>query len=157
MDLLHSSLGHTWCYPIAGKHLAQSCASIWRSDLASWCCAALAAIPRGTLHVVLTKVGEACLALSKEAEAERDAAAAAVATFQEAATAESLAGASPRATAAAVNAQLRAAQPDLLDAGACWLGATGPAFLASTSTCFFNAAVALTAGVVFGISCLPCP
>ncbi len=82
-------------------------------------CAALAPIPRGTLHVMLTKPGEAGLALSKAAEAEREAAAAAVAAFQEAATGESLVSADPRATAAAVNAQLRSEQADLLDAGAC--------------------------------------
>ena len=103
----------------SGAHLPK-CLQV---NLILWCSAALAAIPRGTLHVVLTKVGEAGLALSKEAEAERDAAAAAVATFQEAATVESLAGASPRATAAAVNAQLRAVQQDLLDAGTCWFDA----------------------------------
>ena len=87
--------------------------------------AALAVIPRGTLHVMLTKPGEAGLALSKDAEAAREAAAAAVACFHEAATGESLVNADPRATAAAVDAQLRAVQPALLDAGAC-KPASGP-------------------------------
>lgn len=79
--------------------------------------AALAAIPRGTLHVMLTKPSEAGLALSKEAEAERDAAAAAVGGFLEAAAGESLVNANPRAMAVAVSAQLRAVQSVLLDAG----------------------------------------
>ncbi|CAL8465869.1 g5405 [Coccomyxa elongata] len=78
---------------------------------------ALAPIPRGTLHVMLTKPGEAGLALSKGAEANRDAAAAAVAGFQEATTGESLISADPLATAAPVNAQLTSAQAELLDAG----------------------------------------
>lgn len=50
--------------------------------------AALEALPRGTLHVVLTKPGEAGLALSKGAEAEKEAAAAAVSGFLEAASGE---------------------------------------------------------------------
>lgn len=82
-------------------------------------CAALAPIPRGTLHVMLTKPGEAGLALSKDAEAQRDAAASAVAGFQETSTGESLVSVDPLATAAAVNAQLISAQAELLDAGAC--------------------------------------
>ncbi len=68
---------------------------------------------------MLTKPSEAGLALSKDAEAKRDGAAAAVAGFQEAAAGESLVSADPLATAAAVNAQLTSAQADLLDAGAC--------------------------------------
>lgn len=121
MFLLHSGLLEAWytmCNVIVLLVSIRCRVAQVFAGSASWCCAALAAIPRGTLHVVLTKVGEAGLALSEEAEPESDAAAAAVATFQEAATAESHAGANPRATAAAVHAQLRAAQPDLLDAGA---------------------------------------
>lgn len=67
---------------------------------------------------MLTKPGEAGLALSKDAETHREAAEVAVASFHEAAIGESLVSADPRATAAAVNSQLRAVQAALLDAGA---------------------------------------
>jgi hypothetical protein len=80
-------------------------------------CAALASIPRGTLHVMLTKSGEAGLALSKDAETHCDAAEVAVASFHEAAIGESLVSADPRATATAVCSQLRAVQAALLDSG----------------------------------------
>lgn len=83
---------------------------------------------------MLTKPGEAGLVLSKDAEKQREAAQSAVASFQEAATGESLVNADPRATALAVYAQLCSEQADLLEAGAtllqiavllsilCWLG-----------------------------------
>lgn len=79
--------------------------------------AALETIPRGTLHVVLTKPGEAGLHLSKEAEAEKEAADAAVAGFLESAGGESLVSINPRATAAAVTAQIRTVHNSLLEAG----------------------------------------
>jgi hypothetical protein len=67
--------------------------------------------------VVLTKPGEAALQLSKEAQAERPGAEAAVSGFLETASGEGLVSVNPRATAAAVTAQLRVIQPGLIDAG----------------------------------------
>lgn len=94
---------------------------------------ALAAIPRGTLHVMLTKPGETGLVLSKDAEAEREAGAAAVTRFQESTTGESLVSADPRATAAAVNAQVCAVQTSLLNAGAITSPTPGIALHCATS------------------------
>lgn len=115
--------GHWYdCWRESGQCLASS-------PVFGGCIAALASIPRGVLHVMLTKPGEAGLALSKDAEAEREAAAAAVAGFLEAAAGESLVNVEPRATATAVNAQLRAVQPALLDSGAFTIRLRGPSFL----------------------------
>lgn len=80
---------------------------------------AWASLPRDTLHVVLTKPGQAGLELSKEATAELEAAEAAAARFSHAASGEPLVNADPQATATAVVAQLAACMPDLQEAGEC--------------------------------------
>ena len=79
---------------------------------------AWASLPLDTLHVVLTKPGQAGLELSKEAVAELEAAEAAAARFSHAASGEPLVNADPQATATAVVAQLAACMDELQDAGA---------------------------------------
>ena len=79
---------------------------------------AWASLPRDTLHVVLTKPGQAGLELSKEACAELEGAEAAAAKFSHSASGEPLVNADPQATATAVLAQLMACMPELQDAGA---------------------------------------
>ena len=80
---------------------------------------AWASLPRDTLHVVLTKAGQAGLELSKEATAELEGAEAAAARFSHAASGEPLVNADPQATATAVVAQLAACMPELQEAGEC--------------------------------------
>ena len=79
---------------------------------------AWASLPLDTLHVVLTKPGQAGLELSKEAVAELEKAEAAAARFSHAASGEPLVNADPQATATAVVAQLAACMDELQDAGA---------------------------------------
>ncbi|CAK0731625.1 hypothetical protein CVIRNUC_000020 [Coccomyxa viridis] len=78
---------------------------------------AWASLPLDTLHVVLTKPGQAGLELSKEAVAELENAEAAAARFSHAASGEPLVNADPQATATAVVAQLAACMDELQDAG----------------------------------------
>ena len=78
---------------------------------------AWASLPLDTLHVVLTKPGQAGLELSKEAVAELENAEAAAARFSHAASGEPLVNADPQAAATAVVAQLAACMDELQDAG----------------------------------------
>ena len=81
--------------------------------------AAFKALPRGTLHIVLTKPGDQGLRLTRPAAEHWQAALASVGSFQAVEASEHAPNvADPRTTAAAIAAQVRGVAPQLLAAGA---------------------------------------
>ena len=80
--------------------------------------AAFKALPRGTLHIVLTKPGDQGLRLTRPAAEQWQAALASVGSFQAVEASERAPNAAdPRTTAAAIAAQVRGVAPQLLAAG----------------------------------------
>ena len=98
---------------------APCCAQKKAPDIIAGPCAggAWASLPRDTLHVVLTKNGQAGLEISKEAHDHMEAAEAAAARFSHSAAGEPLVSADPQEAATAVVAQLAACMDDLQEGG----------------------------------------